>query len=167
MKADQLGHNVRLSKRAKEDLTIALDFIEQAHSGISVNLLTFCTPNIVHIGDTSEHGLGAFACHGRAWRFSTPDHLRGRSHINLLEFLTQVVSIWIVIIEGTVSKQDCILCMGDSTSAMGWLRRSNVREKNGSDKEWEVKQSVARKLARLVLDSETVLYNSGLQASST
>ena len=123
-----------------------------------MNLLTFHTPNIVHIGDVSEHGLGAFACHGRAWRFTIPEHLRGRAHINLLEFLTQVVSIWIDIIEGTVSKQDCILCMGDSTSAMGWLRRSNFREKDESDKEWEVKQSVARKLARLVLDSETVLY---------
>ena len=123
-----------------------------------MNLLTFRSPNIVHIGDASEHGLGSFASHGRAWRFIIPNELRGRAHINLLEFLTQVISIWIDIIENKSSKEDCILCMGDSTSAIGWLRRSNFRAKDENDIEWEVKQNVARKLANLVLDSETVLY---------
>ena len=123
-----------------------------------MNLLTFRSPNIVHIGDASEHGLGSFASHGRAWRFVIPEKLRGRAHINLLEFLTQVVSVWIDIVENKSTDEDCILCMGDSTSAIGWLRRSNFRAKDENDVEWEVKQSVARKLANLVLDTNTVLY---------
>ena len=41
----------------------------------------------VHICDASEHGLGGFASHGRAWRFELPTELSGRVHINLLEFL--------------------------------------------------------------------------------
>ena len=157
-KADQGKHNVSLTRRAKEDLKLCLKFIHRAQQGVSMNLLTFRSPNIVHIGDASEHGLGSFASHGRAWRFIIPEKLRGRAHINLLEFLTQVVSVWIDIIEQKSSKEDCILCMGDSTSAIGWLRRSNFRAKDENDTEWEVKQTVARKLADLVLDSNTVLY---------
>ena len=156
--ATRKKHNVRLSSRAREDLKLSQHFLARANKGVSMNSVVFRKPDIVHIGDASEHGLGAFASHGRAWRFVIPENLRGRAHINLLEFLTQVVSIWIDIIERKTSSQDCILCMGDSTTAMGWLRRSNFREKDESNREWEVKQNVARKMANLVLDSETVLY---------
>ena len=48
--------------------------------------------------------------------------------------------------------------MGDSTTAMGWLKRSNFKEKDEDDNEWLVKQQVARKLANLVLESDTMLY---------
>ena len=149
-KADTKGHNVSLTRRAKEDLILCLKFIHQAKQGISMNLLTFRSPNIVHIGDASEHGLESFASHGRAWRFIIPEELRGQAHINLLEFLTQVISVWIDILEKKSSQEDCILCMGDSTSAIGWLRRSNFRAKDENDVEWEVKQNVARKLATIV-----------------
>ena len=69
-----------------------------------------------------------------------------------------MVSIWIDIFEKRISKQDCLLAMGDSTTAMGWLRRTNFRDDNESNQEWIVKQDVARKLAELILDLETVLY---------
>ena len=158
LKAERKQHNVMIGSRVKEDLRLARCFLSRAQQGISMNLLTFREPTIVHIGDASEHGLGAFASHGRAWRYLIPEHLRGRAHINLLEFLTQLISVWIDILENKTSKEDCILCMGDSTAAMGWLRRSNLRETDEDDKDWEVKQQVARKLANLVLDSGTVLY---------
>ena len=103
--------------------------------------------------------MGSFASHGRSWSYLIPHELRGRAHINLLEFLTKVISIWVDIIEGVTTPLDCILCMGDNTSAMGWLRRSNFREKGEDDLEWAVKEQVARKLANLILDSETVLYH--------
>ena len=158
IQANRRQHNVRLSKQARDDLHLCLKFFQTAHKGVSMNLLTFRKPDVVHIGDASEHGLGAFASHGRAWRYIIPIHLRGRAHINLLEFLTQVVSVWIDVLEETSSKEDCILCMGDSTSAMGWLRRSNFRQKDENDCEWKVKQCIARKLASLILNSETMLY---------
>ena len=158
IQANHRQHNVRLSKQTRDDLNLCLKFYQSAHEGVSMNLLTFRQPDTTHIGDASEHGLGAFASHGRAWRYIIPVHLRGRAHINLLEFLTQVVSIWIDIIEGKTNPEDCILCMGDSTSAMGWLRRSNFRLKEENDFEWKVKQNIARKLASLVLESKTMLY---------
>ena len=49
--------------------------------------------------------------------------------------------------------------MGDSTSAMGWLRCSNfTREQEENDEEWRDKQCITWKLASLVFDSKTMLY---------
>ena len=84
---------MKLTQRARDDLVLSKKFIEKAHNGISMNLIVFRKPNIIYIGDASEHGLGAYASHGRAWRLTIPEHLRGRAHINLLEFIIHVVSI--------------------------------------------------------------------------
>jgi hypothetical protein len=131
-----------------------------------MNLITFRTPDKVYINDASEHGLGGFATHGRAWRWYIPTKLQGRAHINLLEFLAQLISIWIDVLENRTKPQDCLLGMGDSTAAMGWLRRSNFRENNEADIEWLVKQQVARKVARVVLQADAVLYRQWFKGES-
>ena len=41
-----------------------------------MNLLVFQKPDIVYIGDASEHGLGSYASHGRAWTLEIPNELR-------------------------------------------------------------------------------------------
>ena len=41
---------------------------------------------------------------------------------------------------------------------MGWLRRTNFREEGKDDTDWIAKQAVARKLATIILDTESVLY---------
>ena len=56
--------------------------------------------------------------------------------------------------------------MGDSVTAMGWLRRSNFRIENKSDVEIIVKQQVARKLGDLILDSNSCLYQQWFAGSS-
>ena len=111
-----------------------------------MNLITFRVPNKIYINDASEHGLGGFATHGRAWAYTIPVKLRGRAHINLLEFIAQLVSIWIDVIENKIQPLDCLLGMGDNTASMGWLRRSNFRENDENDQEWLAKQKVSRKL---------------------
>ena len=77
IQAQQRQHNIRLSQQAREDLTLCLSFLDHASKGISMNLLTFRSPDIIHIGDASEHGLGAFASHGRAWRYIIPFEVVG------------------------------------------------------------------------------------------
>ena len=89
--------------------------------------------------------------------------MRNRAHINVLEYLTQIVSIWIDILEGKTKPEDCILSIGDNTSSLGWMRRSNFRQRNESDKSWEVKQALGRHLANLTLKSDTVLYKQWLR----
>ena len=88
-----------------------------------MNLITFRSPNKIYINDAPEHGLGGFATHGCAWVYVIPIPLRGRAHINLLEFSAQVISIWIVIEEKITQPLDFLLGMGDNTASMGWLRR--------------------------------------------
>ena len=163
--ANAKGHNVRLNQRARDDLRLAQCFIKRANQGMSMNLLTFRIPDIVYICDASEYGLGGFATHGRAWTYQIPKELRNRAHINVLEYLTQIVSIWIDILEGRVSKEDCVLSIGDNTSAMGWLRRSNFRQKEDTDTSWFVKQQLGRHLAELVLNADICLYQQWLKGS--
>jgi hypothetical protein len=146
-------HCRRLSASVKGDISLHRQFLRIAKDGISMNLLTYRQSTHAIIGDASEYGLGAFHLEsGRGWAWYIPQHLQGRAHINLLEFLTQLIQIWVDIIEGRIHEEDCILAMGDNTTAMGWLRRSNFRETDEDGNDWKVKQQVARKVATLVLD---------------
>ena len=158
IKAAAKTHNVKIPNRVKEDLKLCKLFLKRARDGVSMNVITFRKPSICYINDAAEHGLGGFADHGRAWRFEIPDHLLGRAHINLLEYIAQVIPIWIDILEKTTKQEDCLLGIGDSTTALDWMRRSNFREKDETDIDWKVKQQVSRKLAELILQSNTVLY---------
>jgi len=159
MRTDGKSHNFRINVGVKEDLKLHRKFLSYAHAGISMNLLTFRAPTTTIIGDASEHGLGAFNLEsGRGWAWQIPEDLQGRAHINLLEFLSQFIQIWIDIIEGRIRKESCVLGTGDNTSSLGWLRRSNFRQRDEDDTDWFVKQQVARKLAFLILQVEAMLY---------
>ena len=157
-------HNETIPLQVKEDFKLHLKFLSSVHEGISMNRLTFRRPDHFILGDACEHGLGAFhEASGRAFAWIIPPKLQGRAHINLLEFLTQVLKIWSDTIEGKIQKQDCVLAITDSTTTMGWLRRTNFREFKGTDKEsdfdWYIKQQVARKLAEICEEFEIVLYS--------
>ena len=151
-------HNVAIPKGVYNDLKLAQKFLQQARQGVNMNLMTFRKPNLIFIGDASEHGLGGYDTKGRAWRYLIPTRLQGRAHINLLEFMTQVVGIWLAIEEGRLSKLDCVLAMGDSTTALGWMRRSNFRALDEENQDWIAKQKLARKLGTLSLEAEISLY---------
>ena len=167
IKGEKSRHNQRIPKRVKDDIQLQRKFLRAAHEGISMNIVTFRKPTVIILGDACEHGLGAFNLKtGRGWTLYIPKHLQGRAHINLLEFLTQVIQIWIDIIEGAIQEEDCILAMGDNTTSMGWLHRTNFRETRqeaGSypetDHDWLVKQTVARKLATLIMNAKAMLYS--------
>ena len=117
--AKSIPHNQKIPKIVKEDLQLHHKFLKIANEGISINLLTFRDPNHIIIGDACEHGLGAFHIQsGRAYTWIIPEELKGRAHINLLEFLTQVIQVWLEILENRIKPEDCILALGDNTSSM-------------------------------------------------
>ena len=156
-----IPHSVKIPQRAKEDAKLHRTCLEKARQGISMNILTFRKPTHVIIGDACEHGLGAANLEsGVGWRFIIPENLRGRAHINLLEFLTQAIQIWLDAIEGRIKKNSCVLAMGDNTASMGWLKRSNFKEKLPeceeleSNDEWAVKQDIARKVANIIMEKD-------------
>jgi len=138
------------------DLHICLQMLDNARTGIPINNITFRSPNIFYRSDASEFGIGGYnLVSGLAWRHELPVELRLRTSLNSLEFLACVITIWIDIINNNISPEDCILSQSDSTSATGWLRKSNF-----SDSEDSIAQMItARHLASLILNSKSCLYS--------
>ena len=124
-----------------------------------MNLLAYLQPTHVYLSDVCENGLGGLSELGRAWRWLIPVHLRSRAHINLLEFLGNIVCIWVNIIDKSIPLESCLLSMGDSTSAMGWMQKSNITNDDKKDTDTIAKLAAAHHLARIVQDSLSCLYN--------
>jgi hypothetical protein len=59
------------------------------------------------------------------WRFELPVHLRHKTSINCLEFIACLITIWIDTIHRRIDPELCILSQTDSSSAAGWLHKSN------------------------------------------
>ena len=84
----------------------------------------------------------------------------GRFHINFLEFLSAWIGIWIELLTSD-EKNRRILCLTDSSSALGWLYKSNFCPE--SQKHNDI---VARKLAQVMMEKETALYSQHIKGSS-
>ena len=121
--------NTKLTATEKHDLRWFARLLELAHGGMSMNLLTLRDPNQLVVSDACPIGISGFSVNsGCAWRFFIPPCLRNKHHINFIEFLGNVMSILVEIYEGRSRPGDCFLSLGDNTTAMGWLMRSNFAE---------------------------------------
>lgn len=87
----------RLSITEKEEVALFRQFLKQAtFKGVSINNLVFRQPTHIHRSDASLFGIGSYnLVTGKAWRFEIPEHLKLRSSLNSLEFITAMISIWI------------------------------------------------------------------------
>ena len=83
----------------------------------------------------------------------------GRVHINFLEFLAAPIGLWIDISTSPNPHQP-YLCLTDSSSALGWLYKSNFNPESHIEHD-----AVARNLADLMLTSETTLYSQHIRGS--
>jgi hypothetical protein len=151
---------ITLSHDELEDLVLWTEFLNQARQGISLNCITVRTPSKLCWSDSCPFGLGGFLLSGRAWRIQIPplSPIHGVDIANnVLEFLAMLVTIWLTILECDLEKchQECILAMGDNTSAIGWLHKSG-KLKPGSIYHAPV-QLIARQTARLLLRSSHCL----------
>ena len=150
-----------LTKLEIEDLRLWTDtFLPKAHRGISLNTMTIRRPSQIIWSDSCPFGMGGVHLAGRAWRFAIPTDsaLFGDDTANnLLEFLAMVSNIWLLLLELDQAgvEEECILALGDNTSAIGWLFKSGKLPSNS--RYFEAVQFVARKLASLVLDSSHCL----------
>ena len=158
-KKAQFRRHTPIPNLVLEDIKLWGDFLRKANEGISMNLITFRKPTHTYRSDACEHGLGGFSEQGFAWRWEIPQKLRGRAHINLLEFLASIVCIWIDAAEDRISDESCLLSMGDSTTATGWMRRSNFQPVDESDTDTTAKLNAARTLAKIVQDQNSCLYS--------
>jgi hypothetical protein len=147
---------VTLNREEVADLDLWILFLAKAHEGISMNRVTIRQPSKICWSDSCPFGIGGFLLSGRAWRIRIPESspIYGADiSNNVLEFLGMVVTIWLAIVECEElgSEQDCILALGDNTSAIGWLYKSS-KLKPGT-LYYEPVQMIARQLARLIIGS--------------
>jgi hypothetical protein len=141
------------------NLTLCKKNLYWAKNGISINLVSFRTPTLDYRSDACKYGLGGYNIYAeRAWRLQIPQECIGHAHINTLEFMASVILISIDIIYNNVSPNDCLLSQTDSTTAAGWLKKSNFSD-SISPSESSVRLIIARKSATLIMESSTYLYS--------
>jgi hypothetical protein len=92
---------------------------------------------------------------GLAWRLELPITCRLQTSLNSLEFLGCVISIWMDHFYQVIESKSCLLSQTGSTTAMGWLKKSNFAEKLDE----KVQLATAQKLADLILDTESCFYS--------
>jgi hypothetical protein len=140
------------------DLHLWKEILKYAGAGISLNLLTTRCPNRWWRSDACEHGIGGYnVLTGRAWRWTIPPKLRFRASINCLEFIGGYVNLHLAVLEGDLQPEDVILLETDSTSAEGWMHKTNVADEADNPEDRPLLLHVARTVARLTMQSKTAL----------
>ena len=155
----QNRQTIALNEECKRDLVLMLKLLEKAKGGIDMNLLGFRSPDRIYYSDSCPAGLGGYSDQGFAWRFRIPDDLQFRASNNLLEFLAAVITPWIDIIDGRLSRGDCALSMTDSTTAEGWMRKSNFSEPSIDPIQATTRVDAARKYAEIFMSADVKGYS--------
>ena len=152
--------HLRLNAEELADLRLWIRFLDQAHLGISINLLTIRHPTLLALSDSCPYGAGGFLWTGLAWRFQIPEEspLYGLDAANnVLEFLGLVISVWLLVdhCRANALSEECLMALSDNSSAIGWVYRAS----NLDQSSWyfEAVQTLARKVADLVLSSNNCL----------
>jgi hypothetical protein len=150
----QKGNRTDLIASVQDDMELWEDFIESAGQGVSINLLTLRDPTKLYRVDASTHGMGGYnLTSGNAWRFEIPTELRHRATLNTLEFMAGYISLAVEHYRGNLLPNDIFLVQGDSTSAAGWMRKSNFDDTS------PLQLKVARTIARLLMKTKSALHS--------
>ena len=149
-----VNSKVKLSNREIDDIKIWLDFYRKARTGVSFNLIVFRQPSKMYLSDSCPHRVGSFSLKsGRAWRLKLPLDLVWKVSNDLLEFMADIICIWVDILENEMDTFDCYLSLGDNTSAIGWMHKSNLCDVTQLPHE-----EAAQHLARSCVDNDIYIY---------
>jgi hypothetical protein len=155
---------LKIPQAVIDDLELWLKFLDRAHTGISLNLLTIRKPSRICWSDACPYGIGGYLLSGRAWRFKIPAESRiygDKRFNNLFEFIGMAVNVWLECQYGEDPSQVSILALGDNTSAIGWL--FNTSKLSTSEKGYDAHLLVARKVASLVMEANCCLSSQHLK----
>jgi hypothetical protein len=125
---------ITISRAERKDLRLWVEFLTLANAGISMNHVAHRRLSQLGWSDLCTAGLGGFTLNGTAWRLQIPaaSPLFGVSKANnVFEFLAMAVTLWLLILECKAAgdTEQCLLLLGDSTSALGWLyQASRIQE---------------------------------------
>lgn len=117
--------------------------------------LKFRKPALFYRSDPSEFGLGGYnIISSQAWHYEPPVYFHLRTLLNYLEFLTCMITIWIVMLSDNIEAESCLLIQTDSTTASRWLRKSNFVDKEDEN----VQLTTVYQLANISIMSTSCLY---------
>jgi hypothetical protein len=149
-----------LPKKVLSDLKLWKQFVNYAANGVSLNLLTSRLPNNIIRVDACPWGVGGYSLTtGRAWFINIPPHLRGRAHINWLEFVAAHIGTWVEIIWGSPATDSCFMAIGDNTTASHWIHKSNFADTDDHAEHLKL----ARDHASLLLKYKLCIFAQWLQ----
>jgi hypothetical protein len=145
---------VRLNEPQLEDLRLWKKFLDKAADGLPIHRLVSRMPTRIVRVDACPQGIGGYGLNsGVAWRFLLPPELIGRGTLNSLEFLAAYVGVVMEFESGpSWGDEQVLLSQGDSTSATGWIAKSNFGDAN------PVQQVIARRLAHFLMDHSVHHY---------
>jgi len=145
---------VKFTDLQHADLYQWLKFIHQAEEGINMNLVTYRQPSILFRSDACPFGIGGFSLtNGTGWRFELPPALQGRVSLNCLEYLAAFVAMLVEDHYHGIPPLSCLHSQVDSTSASGWLHKSNFAE----DDDHATHVRISRDLTDFVMKSNICL----------
>ena len=116
-----------LGKDELGDLRTFKVILRKANKGISLNLLVHRRPTAMGVSNSCPYGLGGFLLNSFAWRLRIPRKsvLWGDNQINnTLEFLAMAINILLLIRDSQEGEFDCLLVLGDNSSAIGRLHKT-------------------------------------------
>jgi hypothetical protein len=154
---------VLLNKDEIYDLRLWTALLKKASIGISINLVVVRRPTCVCWSDACPAGIGGYSLTGRAWRIRIPSSSILFMHPkvnNLLEFIGMVVNVWLECVDSTAA-HECILALGDNTSAIGWLFSTSKFPANSPAHRAHL--VAARQLARVLIDTDHCLASQHLK----
>ena len=145
---------LKVTPEVADDLRLWLLLLAAAQQGISINLIATRRPSRVLWSDSCPFGVGGYSLvTGFAWRILIPKNsvIYGNNRVkNLLEFLGMAINILLELQDCKAEDQDCILALGDNTSAVGWLH--NTAKLGPGEGAREAHLMVARRIAHEVLE---------------
>ena len=146
---------LKLSEAQVADIKLFQSILTKCNQGLNLNLVSFRQPTHFFRSDASLAGLGGYSLSsGKAWQFQLPTGFERHLTLNTLEFLGCITTIWVELLAGRISPLSCVLSQTDSTSADGWLKKSNFCEF-----ESPAQLVAARHLATLVINADICLYS--------
>jgi hypothetical protein len=107
-------------------------------------------------------GIGSYSLSSCTWQICTPEScaLYGLSIFNKNLFLGMVVNVWLMCQDAS-SPKECLLALGDNTSAIGWFYQLGQVDMDSTY--YEALQITACKLAGIIINSQHCLASQHIQ----
>jgi hypothetical protein len=122
------AQSITLSDEEIQDLRLWARFLNAAHLGLSMNRFTIWQPTRLWKSVACPWGIAGYSLSGRGWRIVIPPctPLRGNSRLNIIfELIGTAMTAWLECLDSNADAEECILALGDNTSALGWIYRSS------------------------------------------